>query len=251
MVFNIWKKEMQGYFSSPLAYILIGLFSLISGLIFFNLLVSYTDNIQALPPEYAMNISFVQEVVLKFFANVNFLFLIFIPLITMKLFSEEKRLETLDLYFMAPVKDWQIILAKWLSAFCLILSMLVMTLIFPLVIWGIGIKDFNLLGTAYLAVLLNAAAYISIGLFFSSVSNNQIVAALLSILGIMFIWMITWGGHLNSNFIISEIFTYVGITSHFERLLRGMFGTQDLIYYGSFISWFFFLTLKSLDKRNW
>ena len=129
--------------------------------------------------------------------------------------------------------------------------MLVMTLIFPLVIWGIGIKDFNLLGTAYLAVLLNAAAYISIGLFFSSVSNNQIVAALLSILGIMFIWMITWGGHLNSNFIISEIFTYVGITSHFERLLRGMFGTQDLIYYGSFISWFFFLTLKSLDKRNW
>lgn len=251
MVFNIWKKEMQGYFSSPLAYILIGLFSLISGLIFFNLLVSYTDNIQALPPEYAMNISFVQEVVLKFFANVNFLFLIFIPLITMKLFSEEKRLETLDLYFMAPIKDWQIVLAKWLSAFCLILSMLAMTLVFPLVIWGVGIRDFSLLGTAYLAVLLNAAAYISIGLFFSSVSNNQIVAALLSILGIMFIWMITWGGHLNSNFIISEIFTYIGITSHFERLLRGMFGTQDLIYYGSFISWFFFLTLKSLDKRNW
>jgi len=251
MIYTIWKKEMQGYFSSPLAYILIGLFSLISGLIFFNLLVSYTDNIQAIPPEYAVNISFVQEVVLKFFANVNFLFLIFIPLMTMKLFSEEKRLEILDLYWLAPVRDWQVVLAKWLSAFSLVVSMLFITLIFPLVIWGIGIEDFNLLGTAYLSVLMNACAYISLGLFCSSITSNQIVAALLSILGIMFIWMITWGGHLNSNFIIAEIFTYIGITSHFERLLRGMFGTQDMIYYGSFIFIFFFLTLKSLDRRNW
>jgi ABC-2 type transport system permease protein len=105
MIFTLWKKEIDSYFSSPLAYVLIGLFSLISGIIFFNLLVSYTDGIQAMPQNYAEQISFVEEVVLKFFANVNFLFLVFIPLITMKLFSEEIRMETLDLYWMSPIRE--------------------------------------------------------------------------------------------------------------------------------------------------
>ena len=251
MIFTLWKKEVDAYFSSPLAFVLIGLFSLISGIIFFNLLVTYTDGIQALPPNYTEQISFVEEVVLKFFANVNFLFLVFIPLITMKLFSEEIRQETLDLYWLSPVKEWELVLSKTLAAFTLVISMLLITGVFPLVIWGVGIRDFHLLGTSYLAVSLNACAYIALGLFCSSISGNQIIAALLSVLGIMFLWMITWGGHLNSNYVVAEIFTYIGITSHFERALRGILGTQDMIYYLSFVSVFSFLTVKSLGRRNW
>ncbi len=251
MIWTLWKKEMESYFSTPLAYVLIGLFSLISGIIFFNLLVSYTDGIQSMPPNMAEQISFVEEVVLKFFANVNFLFLIFIPLITMKLFSEEKRLETIDLFWLSPIKEWQVVLAKGLSALGLVLAMLFITGVFPLVIWGVGVRDFSLLGTSYLAVSLNACAYIALGLFCSSISGNQIIAALLSVLGIMFLWMITWGGHLNSNYLVAEIFTYIGITSHFERVLRGILGTQDIIYFASFIFIFSFLAVKSLGRRNW
>lgn len=251
MIWTLWKKELESYFSSPLAYVLIGLFSLITGIMFFNLLVTYTDGVQSIPMHMAQEISFVEEVVLRLFANINFLFLVFIPLITMKLFSEEKRLETIDLYWLAPVREWQVVLAKGLAAFSLVLSMLFMTIIFPLIIWGVGIKDLSLLGTSYLSVTLNACCYISLGLFCSSISGNQIVAALLSILGIMFLWMITWGGHLNSNFAVAEIFTYIGITSHFERVLRGLIGTQDMIYYASFIFVFGFLTVKSLGRRNW
>ncbi len=251
MILTLWKKEVQSYYSSPLAYVLIGLFSLISGIIFFNLLVSYTDNIQAMPNDYSQTISFIEEVVLQFFAQVNFLFLLFIPLITMKLFSEEQRQQTLDLYWLSPVREWKLVLAKGLSALTLVMSMLLITGVFPLVIWGIGIRDFNLLGTAYIAVILNACAYIALGLFCSSISGNQIIAALLAVLGIMFLWMISWGGHLNSNFVIAEIFTYIGITSHFERVLRGVLGTQDMIYYASFILIFGVLTVKSLGRRNW
>lgn len=251
MIWTLWKKEVESYFSSPLAYVLIGLFSLITGTFFFNLLVTYTDGIQAMPQNMAQEISFVEEVVLKLFANINFLFLIFIPLITMKLFSEEKRHETLDLFWMAPLRDWHVVLAKGLAALTLILAMLVMTMVFPLIIWGVGVKDFSLLGSVYLSVLLNAGCYISLGLFCSSLSGNQIIAALLSVLGIMFLWMVTWGGHLNSNYLVSEIFTYVGITSHFERVMRGLLGTQDIIYYMSFIFVFGFLTVKSLGRRNW
>ncbi|MGE3608529.1 MAG: ABC transporter permease [Bacteriovoracaceae bacterium] len=251
MIWTIWKKEVNSYFSSPLAYILIGLFSLITGVIFFNLIVSYTDGIQAIPANMAQEISFVEEVVLRLFANINFIFLFFIPLITMKLFSEEKRLETLDLFWISSVKEWQVVVAKGLAAFALVMSMLIMTVLFPLIIWGVGVRDFSLLGSAYLGVILNACAYISLGLFCSSLSSNQMIAALLSILGIMLLWMITWGGHLNSNYIIAEIFTYIGITSHFERVLRGLIGTQDIIYYSSFTILFGILTVKSLTRRNW
>ncbi len=251
MIWSIWKKEIQSYFSSPLAYVLIGLFSLITGVMFFNLLVTYSDGIQALPPEMSQQVSFVEEVVLRLFANINFLFLFFIPLITMKLFSEERRLDTLDLYWLSPVREWQLVIAKGLAAFFLIVAMLFVTILYPLIIWGIGLKDFSLLSTAYLSVLLNASCYISLGLFFSSLSGNQIIAALLSILGVMFLWMITWGGHLNSNYMVAEIFTYIGITSHFERILRGLIGTQDIIYYLSFLFLFSVLTVKSLGRRNW
>jgi ABC-2 type transport system permease protein len=251
MIWTILKKELDTYFSSPLAYVLIGLFSLITGVMFFNLLVTYTDGIQAIPPNMAQDVSFVEEVVLRLFANVNFLFLVFIPLMTMKLFSEEKRQETLDLYWLAPVTDTQVVLAKFLAALGLVLAMLLMTGVFPLVIWGVGVRDFSLLGTSYLAVLLNAGCYISLGLFCSSISGNQIVAALLAILGIMFLWMVTWGGHLNSNYAVAEVFTYIGITSHFERVLRGLVGTQDLIYYGTFMLLMGFLTVKCLGRRNW
>ena len=251
MIYTLWKKEIHSYFSSPLAYVMIGLFSLISGIIFFNLLISYTDNIQAIPQNFATQISFIEEVVLRLYANINFLFLFFIPLITMKLFAEEKRQDTLDLYWLSPVREWQVVLGKGLAALTLVFCMLLMTGIYPLIIWGIGIKEFSLLGSSYLSLLLNASAYVAMGLFCSSLSNNQIIAALGSILGIMFLWMITWGGHLNSNFIIAEIFTYLGITSHFERIMRGLIGTQDLIYYLTFVFFFGFLTVKSLGRRNW
>jgi ABC-2 type transport system permease protein len=251
MIWIIWKKEVDSYFSSPLAYVLIGLFSLISGVIFYNLLATYADGIQAIPQNYTAHVSFVDEVVLRLFANLNFLMLFFIPLITMRLFSEERRLETLDLYWLSPVREWQLVLAKALAALVLILAMLLMTLIYPLIIWGVGVEDFSVLWPAYLALVLNSACYIMLGLFFSSLTNNQIIAALCSILGIMFMWMITWGGHLNSNYLVSQMLIYLGITSHFERLLRGLIGTQDIIYYSSFILFFGFLSVKSLGRRNW
>ena len=251
MILTIWKKEMESYFTSPLAYVLIGLFSLITGIMFFNLLVTYTDGIQAIPQHMAQDISFVEEVVIRLFANINFLFLFFIPLITMRLLSEEKKQSTIDLFWLSSVKEWQVVLSKGLAALSLIFSMLVMTMIFPLIVWGVGVKDFSILGSAYLSVLLNACCYISMGLFFSSISHNQIIAGILSILGIIFLWMITWGGHLNSNYLVSEIFNYIGITSHFEKILRGLIGTQDLIYYVTFVLFFGFLSVKSLGRRNW
>jgi ABC-2 type transport system permease protein len=251
MILTIWKKELNSYFSSPLAYVLIGLFSLITGTMFFNLVVTYTDGIQSLPPEYGAKISFIDEVILRLFANINFIFLFFIPLLTMKSFAEEKKQETLDVFWLAPIREWEVVFGKSLATLTLVLTLLSVTIVFPLVIWGVGIRDISVLTNSYLSVFFNAVAYISLGLFCSSISSNQIVAGLLAILGIVFLWMISWGGHLNSNFMIAEIFSYIGITSHFERVLKGLIGTQDIIYYLSFILLFSILTVKSLSRRKW
>ena len=251
MIYVLLKKELDSYFSSPLAYILLALFSFVSGLIFFNLIVTYTDGIQSIPMGMAQNISFIQEVVLKLFANINFLFLFFIPLITMRLFAEEKKVGTLDLFWLAPISSVSLVVAKGLAALILVFVMLCLTLVFPVIIWGVGIHDFSSLFCDYLAVILNAASYISLGLFFSTLSSNQLVAGLLSILGIMVLWMISWGGHLTSHYMFSEIFLYIGITSHFEKILRGLISTSDLIYYVSFIFFFNFMTVKSLERRTW
>jgi ABC-2 type transport system permease protein len=91
----------------------------------------------------------------------------------MRLLSEEKKQATIDLFWLSPVKEWQVVLSKGLAALSLIFSMLLMTIVFPLIVWGVGIKDFSILGSAYLSVLLNACCYISMGLFFSSISFSN------------------------------------------------------------------------------
>jgi ABC-2 type transport system permease protein len=205
----------------------------------------------ALPEHLSQSISFTEEVVFRLYAHINFLFLFFIPLITMKLLSEEIKDETIDIYWLAQIKEWQIVIAKSLAAFTVVLSMMILTCLYPLIIWGVGIHDFNLILTCNLAVLLNSLCYISLCLFCSSLTGNQIISALLSVVSILLLWMISWGSHLNSNYLLSEIFGHLGVTSHFEKILRGLLGTQDLLYYVTFILFFSFLTAKSLGKRSW
>jgi|GEM_PF-367041 len=250
MIYHLLKKELHSIFSTPLAYILVSLYSLISGVMFFNLLVTYSDGIQVVNPEMLKGISFVDEVVLRLFANMNFLLLLFIPLITMRSFSEEYKNQTINLYWLSPVKEWELLLAKQLAALIVILSFMAMTLIYPMVIWGVGINDLSLLVQCYFAILLNSLAYISIGVFFSSLTENQVVSAILTILSIMLLWMISWGAHLSSNYYLSELMAYLGITVHFERLLRGTINSQDLVYYVSVIFIFSFLSLKKLGMRK-
>ena len=252
----IWvmtQKELRTLFGSPLAYVIIGLFSAITGVIFFNLLVTYADQIQVIPSHevQAQGISFMEEVVLKLFANINFLMILFMPMITMKTIAEEKKSHTLDLYWLAPVKEWQVVLSKFFSSIILFLSMIVIILIYPVVLMGIGFDDPGHLLSCFLGVFLNGASYLALGLLCSSLTDQSIVAGILAVIGIMFSWMLAWGGNVTSNFLVSEIFLYLSFTPHFERLIRGAFGTNDLIFYASFIGLMLFSTVRNLERRTW
>lgn len=253
MTWVMTQKELRSLFGSPLAYIVIGLFSIITGVIFFNLLMTYAEQIQVIPQQYAQaqNISFKEEVVFKLFANINFLMVLFMPMITMKMISEEKKSFTLDLYWLAPVKEWQVVLAKFFSTVVLFLSMIVIILVYPVILMGAGFDDKLHLVSCFLGLLLNGISYISLGLLCSSLTDQTIVAGILSILGIIFGWMLAWGGNLASNYMLSEIFLYLSFTPHFERLIRGVVGTNDLVFYLSFVGLMLFATVRNLQRRTW
>ena len=121
MIYLIFKKELKSFFYSPLAYVLAGLFSLVMGWIFFNLLYSFVENIQALPKgPGGGEFQFVNHVVIKLFGNLNFLLLMICPILTMKLFAEEKKDQSIDIYFSSPINEWQLVLGKFFSSILLI-----------------------------------------------------------------------------------------------------------------------------------
>lgn len=253
MVWIMTQKELRSLFGSPLAYVVIGLFSAITGVIFFNLLVTYADQLQVVTAQLAQSqgISFMEEVVYKLFANINFLMVLFMPMITMKTLAEEKKTHSLDLYWLSPIKEWQVVAGKFFSIITLFICMLLIILVYPVVLMGAGINDLPHLASCFLGVFLNGVSYIALGILCSSLTDQTIVAGILSVIGIMMGWMLAWGGNVSSNYMISEILLYLSFTPHFERLIRGVISSNDLIFYVSFIGLMLFATVRNLQRRTW
>jgi ABC-2 type transport system permease protein len=251
MISLIMKKEVKSFFKSPMAFVLSGLFSLVIGWIFFNLLMGYIENIQALPTGVQSQLKFINAVVIKLFGNMNFLLMMICPVITMKIFSEEKRDNTLDLYFASPMSDYQLVLGKYLSTLVIGGFLLLCTLIFPLIMYRVEIHDWTFLLFGYLGAFLNIACYMSVGLFCSSLTRSQMISALTSFSIIMLFWLVSWILQLSDNFFLISFVRQLTIVSHYEMMVKGFIGLHDIVFYISFIFFFIFLTLKSLAARNW
>lgn len=251
MIGLIFQKEIKSFFKSPFAYVLAGLFSLTIGWIFFNLLMGYVENLQALPNGVQSQLKFVNAVVIKLFGNMNFLLMMICPVITMKVFSEEKRDNTIDLYFSAPMSDTQLLLGKFLACICIGLFLLACTLIFPLIMLRVNIHDFSFILFGYLGAIFNIACYMSVGLFCSSLTKSQVIASLSSFSIIMLFWLISWILQLSDNYFLITIIEQMTIVAHYESLVKGMVKLHSLVFYVSFIFFFLYLTLKSLSARRW
>lgn len=251
MIALIMKKDLASFFKSPLAYVLAGLFSLITGWIFFNLLVTFVENTQQLPGQYRGQLDFVNQVVVKLFGNINFLLLFICPIVTMRSFAEEKKEATLDLYFTAPVKDYELVIGKYLANVLMVFFLLITTFIFPLILWTIKVSDFSFVFSGYLGLFLNTMCYVAIGTLASSLTQNQIIAALISFVIVMGLWMISWGVQISTNYFYVQFFKYMTVVNHFEMFVKGIIGLSDIVYYLSFILLSIFLTKKVIEGRNW
>lgn len=220
-IWMITRRELQSYFDSLIAYIMIVVFLAISGL--FTWL-------------YGSDIFFVNQASLQSFFGIAFWTLFFfIPALTMKQIAEENKSGTIEMLLTKPISEWQVIWGKFFATLILIAIALLLTFPYYITVWSLGPVDHGAVWTGYLGLLLMSSAYISIGLFSSSLTNNQIVAFLLALFIGIFFHIIF--GFLASNMsgLMGAIFSYLSLSTHFESVSRGVIDSKDIIYFLSII----------------
>ncbi|NOZ05481.1 MAG: ABC transporter permease subunit [Chloroflexi bacterium] len=231
--FTIAQREIYAYFVSPIAYIVTAAFLVIGGYLF------------------SMILYFSREATMRFiFGNLSFIFLLIAPMLTMRLLAEEHRSGTIELLLTSPVRDWEVVLGKFLASLTLFLAMISLTLVYPLVLFAFGHPDGGPILSGYLGLILAGAGYLSVGVFTSSLSRNQIVAAVLGIVLLLVLWLADAAGSFMGGS-LSSILSYLSLSSHTSDLTRGVIDTKDVIYYLSLVVAFLFLSVRSLESRRW
>jgi len=236
------KKELKDSFLSPLIYILSGLFCFMMGWLFFNYLLQAKTLTTA---------TMTQAVITPIFGNINFIFVFLCPLLTMRAFAEEKKQSTLDLLLASELSESQIILAKFISNFILVLFMISFTLIFPVILALSGYSDWGVVGSSYAGVILSIMAYIAVGLFCSSLTDNQIVASLLTFCLLLGSMLMVITVNATNNYLLALMVQYLTVPFHYEGFVKGLVRSYSLVYFLSYLLFFFLLTQKSLQSRKW
>ncbi|SYZ73443.1 ABC-2 type transporter [Candidatus Zixiibacteriota bacterium] len=232
-VIALARKEFRSYFDSPVAYVVITLFLLIAGWQFStSLFLSNSPDLRTL------------------FSIVRFILLFFIPAVSMRLISEEKRLGTIEILLTLPVKEWQLVLGKYLAAYLLIIITLLLTLVHYITISILGQPDLGATLGGYLGLILIVGVYLSIGIFTSSLSQNQIVAFIVSFVIIFALFLLDKVVIFFPGF-MATILEYLSIDYHFNNIARGVIDSRDIIYYLSLIFFFLFLTVQTIESRKW
>lgn len=237
---RIWilaKKELASFFDSLIAYVIIILF------------LGLTGGFTWLAPN---NVFFLGQANMGVFFNWAFMFsFVFIPAITMKMLAEENRSGTIELLITKSISDWEIVFGKFLACLLLVLIWLVCTIPFYITIANLGPIDHGATLGGYFGLICLSAALISIGIFASSLTNNQIIAFLISIM-IGLVFQVGFGvvaSALRGG--LGNVFQYMTLSSHFESISRGVIDTRDLIYFGGIIVLGLVLSQVMLSKRNW
>ena len=226
-------REIQAYFASPIAYVVTAVFLALTGYFF------------------ASQVIYSQEATIRgFLSPSSFILLLLSPLLTMRLLAEEQKMGTLELLLTAPVRDIEVVLGKFTASLASLAIMLGLTWYYPLLLYWFGDPDTGPILSGYLGILLVGASFLSIGLLASSLSSNQIVAAVLALGISIALWILGSAAGFFSG-VGADIINYVALPQHFSDFTWGIIDTKDIIYYVSVIAVFVFLTVRSLETRRW
>lgn len=232
---GIFRREFTSYFDSPIAYVYLTVFVVVVNWFFFR------------------DFFLMEQASLRgLFAPMPFYFLFFVPAVAMRLWSEERKMGTVELLLTLPVRDWEVVLGKFLAGLALIALSLLLTVPLVITVNALGQPDLGAVLASYLGALLLGAAYLAIGFFVSSLTENQIVAFLLGISACFVAFII--GENLvllSAPKALAPLLRFLGLGTHFESLSRGVLDSRDLVYYASVIGFFLFLNVRSVAERRW
>ncbi len=234
-ILAIFKKEFKAYFLSPIAYVFITVYLMVTNFLFFQ---SF----------FIIN----QAEMRSYFGLLPWIFLFFIPAITMRSWAEEKKGKTLELLLTWPITDVEVVIGKFLASFAFLTIVILLSITVPITIAVLGNPDPGPIIGGYIGAILMGAAYLGIGLWVSSLTENQIVAFIvgvvvtfvLFIIGNPFVTMVAPNA-------LVPVLNYLGLGNHFESIGRGVIDTRDVVYYLSVIGFFLFLNVRSIESRKW
>ncbi len=230
----IARREARAYLASPGAYIIIAVFAAITGYLFVD----------------GVSVPFPEATVHRYAGAVIFSLVFLGPALTMRLLAEERRLGTLDLLLSSPVSDWQVVAGKYLGAMALYVLMLLATLFYAALLYWLGTPDSGPVATAYLGLFLYGAATLAVGLWASSLTANQAVAAVVGV-GVLVLLSITQLAAASTGGWASTVLEETSMVTHFADLRRGVLDLSDIVYYLSVIVLFLFLSVRSIESRRW
>ena len=252
---NIWslvKKEVRAYFSSPIAYVVIAGFLLLVGFFFYSLISWFNAAAMQMMqnPYYAQQVNINEMVFSPLFHNMTVILILVAPLLTMRLLAEEKKSGTDELLFTSPLSVGEIVLGKYIAALVMWTIMLGLTALLSIFAFAYGNPELAPWLTGYLGLFLMGALFIAIGLFFSSLTENQIVAAFLTVVTLLLLLVLNWvtstgGGSWRA------VLGYLSFSGHFEDMTRGILDTKDIVYYLTFSFFGLFLAHSVIQSRRW
>jgi ABC-2 type transport system permease protein len=233
----IFKKELRSYFASPVGYVFIIFYLLVSGAFFFFIQDFFRVG---------------QASMRGYFVMLPWIFLFFVPAITMRLWAEERKTGTLEMLLTLPLRDAEVVIGKFLASFAFLAIALGFTFTIPASIGFLGRPDWGVVAASYAGALLLGAAYLSVGLWISSLTENQVVAFIVSVAAIFALLSIgIVPAYLESVGWLVAVCEYLSLLSHFQSVIRGVLDTRDIVYYLSVVTLFLYLNMKNVESRKW
>jgi len=227
-------KEIQVYFGNPMAYIVGLIFLAVTGFFFVLDLGS----------------PFPEASLTNFYQGATIILILLAPALTMRLLAEEQKLGTIELLLTSPVRDWEVIIGKYLASLVFLLSMVMLTLYYPLLLFFFADPDPGPIYSGYIGLILYGSAALSVGILTSTLTSNQIVAFVVSAGILLLLFFATTGADVVGGF-WATLSNEIGMTSHFADFARGVIDTKHIIYFLSVTALFLFLSIRALESRRW
>jgi ABC-2 type transport system permease protein len=256
-IYAIYRKEMGNYFVSPVAYVVVGVFLILAGFFFDRIVDFYIQNslaaeMQALRFGTPPDIDVPSQIFRSFFDLLSSIILFLTPVLTMAVYSEERKRGTIELLMTSPITEAQIVIGKFLAELSLFAIMMIPTPVYVFFVYfhSDPRPPVGIVFVGYLGVLLLGGSLLALGGFISSLTENQIIAAVLTFGAFLMLWVIDLGGR-GAGSAGGQVLQYISVIHHYDDFTRGIIDTSSLVYYCSFLAFFVFLTVRSIDSIRW
>ncbi len=256
-LYAVYRKEMSHYFVSPIAYIIGGVFLMLTGFFFTRVLASVIEQafemgMQSMQFGGGMNIDVPSQTLRYFFGILSSILLFLTPMLTMGVYAEERKRGTIELLMTSPITDFEIVLGKFLASLSLLVILLLPTAVYSIFMFSHSepAPPWKVLVCAYLGALLLGSVLLALGSLFSSLTENQIIAAVLTFGVFLILWVIDFGSR-NTSSGIGAVVQYLSVVRHYDDFTRGVLDSGNVVFYLSLIVLAIFLTIRSLDSMRW